>query len=97
MMWYWQLFYFLVEYFTHVVLNTMSHILRSMLTTNIFCILLILVSKEIVSTGSVLSTILFSMPVKPFCAIVDSLSITYQSFAVDLQFQMSSHIHKLSK
>ena len=40
--------------------------------------------------GSVLSSILFTMYIKPLSAIIDSHSIIHHSFADDLQLHMSA-------
>ena len=47
--------------------------------------------------GSVLGHTLFSMYTKPLFAIIDSHSITHNSFAVDLQFQMSATPDKITE
>ena len=47
--------------------------------------------------GSVLGPILFTMYIKPLCAIIDSHSIIHHSFADDLQLQMSAPPDRISE
>ena len=50
-----------------------------------------------VPQGAVLGPVLFSMYIKPLAAIIDSHSIIHNSFADELQLQMSAPPDKISE
>ena len=59
--------------------------------------LIIVLLLHLYTQGSVLDPMLFTMYVKPLSAIIDSHSIIHQSFADDLQLQMSVPPDRISE